>query len=51
MQIDPVCGMEVEGEDFKTEHKGVDYFFCTEDCKNEFETCPEDYVGEEQLPN
>lgn len=49
--IDPVCGMEVikastpKNQQFK--YKDVTYYFCSVDCKSEFESAPEDYVGDE----
>ena len=50
MAIDPVCGMEVDERttEDKTMHQGTTYYFCSEDCKDEFEAAPEDYVGEER---
>lgn len=45
--IDPVCGMEVEDNPtWAAEHEGTKYYFCSEDCKEEFEEAPEDYIGE-----
>ena len=43
--IDPVCGMTVDETDApaKLEHDGTTYYFCSTDCKEEFETNPEDY--------
>ncbi len=39
MAIDPVCKMEVDEEDAKyvSEYKGKKYYFCTLDCKKEFD--------------
>lgn len=44
--IDPVCGMSIEDTDApaKAEHAGTTYFFCSESCKEEFETNPDDYA-------
>ena len=43
--IDPVCGMEV-GQDkaLSFAYEGETYFFCSADCKEEFEESPEDYL-------
>lgn len=43
---DPVCGMTVEESEapFQLEHEGKIYYFCSKDCKEEFEANPEDYV-------
>lgn len=43
---DPVCGMTVEESEalFRLEHEGRTYYFCSQDCKEEFEANPEDYV-------
>jgi YHS domain-containing protein len=45
MAIDPVCNMEVDEEDaeFMAKYEGKTYF-CSESCKEEFETDPEEYV-------
>ena len=50
MAIDPVCGMEVD-ERTTTEkgmHEGTTYYFCSKECKDEFEVSPEDYIGGEE---
>jgi YHS domain-containing protein len=43
---DPVCGMTVEESEAVAtlEHGGTTYFFCSVDCKGEFEENPEDHV-------
>lgn len=45
-QVDPVCGMQVDDQDavHRSEYLGVEYYFCSEDCKHKFEQRPEDYV-------
>jgi YHS domain-containing protein len=45
---DPVCGMEVPtgqavGE---SEYKGHAYYFCSEDCREQFESDPGKFVSE-----
>ncbi len=46
MAIDPVCGMEVDPvkTPYKTVYKGVIYYFCSKNCKREFEKNPEYYL-------
>lgn len=44
MATDPVCKMEVEGEEFHSYHKGKTYFFCSMECKQEFDESPENYA-------
>ncbi|HUO24866.1 MAG TPA: YHS domain-containing protein [Candidatus Aquilonibacter sp.] len=46
MATDPVCGMEVDEKatDFQTLFAGRKYFFCSEDCRKEFESEPNDYI-------
>jgi YHS domain-containing protein len=46
MTIDPVCKMGVNEKKtiFKSEYKGKTYYFCSAQCKNEFEKNPEKYV-------
>ena len=46
MQVDPVCGMQVD-ETFiiiKNIYKDQTYFFCAQGCKEKFEKSPETYV-------
>ena len=35
---DPICGMEIDPSEaeFSLEQEGVLYYFCSEDCMNEF---------------
>lgn len=50
IEVDPVCGMEVEFDaDTKKNvpsgvFQGLMYFFCAPDCKAEFFENPEEYV-------
>ncbi|HMF01447.1 MAG TPA: YHS domain-containing protein [Terriglobia bacterium] len=50
MAIDPVCGMEVDERTTKEKamYEGTAYYFCSKDCKDEFQTSPEDYIGGEE---
>jgi len=45
--IDPVCGMSVEESDApdKLDHDGTTYYFCSSDCRQEFEANPGDYTS------
>jgi P-type Cu+ transporter len=51
MPIDPVCGMEVDEKSAKDRatFEGQPFFFCSRDCKEEFDEAPEDYVGDENF--
>ena len=51
MAIDPVCGMEVDERttDDKAAYNGTTYYFCSVDCKDEFQASPEDYIGGEEM--
>ncbi len=41
---DPVCGMAVdEATEHRTSHNGMEYYFCSADCKAAFERTPEQY--------
>ncbi|MDP8959186.1 MAG: YHS domain-containing protein [Actinomycetota bacterium] len=44
---DPVCGMTVEESEAvaTVEHEGRTYYFCSEDCREEFEANPDLYTG------
>ena len=46
MAIDPVCGMEVEEKNAKdrSDFEGKTYYFCSADCREEFDESPEEYV-------
>ncbi len=46
MQIDPVCGMQVNENtaQYKTEYNGKTYYFCAPGCKKVFESEPERYL-------
>ncbi len=43
---DPVCDMEVNDKSHSFKHEGKDYFFCSDECKNEFSKSPDDYIFE-----
>jgi len=46
MQTDPVCGMQVDEQKAqeKSQFEGRTYYFCSEDCKIEFDQQPEEYA-------
>ncbi len=46
MAIDPVCGMEVDDKKtpYKSQYKGITYYFCSSTCKVNFEKEPEKYL-------
>jgi YHS domain-containing protein len=45
---DPVCGMDVDDKksSTKTEYDGRTYYFCSSECKREFQEDPESYTEE-----
>ncbi len=46
MAIDPVCGQTVvEDNEMSADYSGEIYYFCSEDCRNEFIDDPERFVG------
>jgi YHS domain-containing protein len=47
MTIDPVCGMTVDEKtsEFQTQFAGKKYFFCSDECRKEFEQEPNEYLG------
>ena len=49
MTIDPVCGMEIDEKTAKEKaiHEGTTYYFCSKECRDEFQASPEDYIGGE----
>lgn len=50
MEIDPVCGMEVNPGTAaaKSVYKGQTYYFCSLGCKSLFDREPEKYLGREK---
>ena len=38
----------IKKEKFSTEHEGKHYSFCSEDCHDEFESDPEEYLEKEE---
>lgn len=46
MEIDPVCGMEVDPKTatLKSTYQGKTYYFCTPGCKRDFDKEPEKYI-------
>jgi YHS domain-containing protein len=46
MTTDPVCGMKVDekNSEFHTQFAGKKYFFCSDDCRREFEADPDEFV-------
>jgi YHS domain-containing protein len=46
MTSDPVCGIRVDESkaEYQTQFAGRKYFFCSEECRKEFEADPSDYV-------
>jgi Cu+-exporting ATPase len=47
---DPVCGMEVtyETAQARSEYDGQTYYFCSLDCKEDFDKDPERYISQTQ---
>ena len=50
METDVVCGMEIDPAKApaKSQHHGKTYYFCSEECKNQFDAKPEQYLPLEQ---
>lgn len=44
---DPVCGMVIDERDAvgTSEFNGTRYYFCSQDCKTEFDENPQDYAA------
>jgi P-type Cu+ transporter len=47
LEIDPVCGMEVDPQNAagSYEHEGKTFYFCSQGCLEDFREDPESYVG------
>ncbi len=48
MAKDPVCGMEVDTNkaNFQTTYQGKTYYFCSAECKRDFDKDPKKYAKE-----
>jgi YHS domain-containing protein len=46
MAKDPICNMEVDEQtaEFKSQYASQSYYFCSEECKKQFELRPEQYA-------
>jgi P-type Cu+ transporter len=46
MEIDPVCGMEVDPAtaEWTHEHDGTTYYFCSKGCRDDFAEDPTAYL-------
>jgi len=46
MAKDPICNMEVDEEttEFKSQYGSRTYYFCSKECKEQFELRPEQYA-------
>jgi YHS domain-containing protein len=46
MTVDPVCGMRVDEKrsEFEMQFAGKKYSFCSEECRQEFQADPDEYV-------
>ena len=44
---DPVCGMMIDSNNAagSSDYQGTRYYFCSMDCKNEFDENPGDYAS------
>jgi len=53
IEIDPVCGMEVDTEtsDLKLEHDGKTYWFCGRGCFLEFRDDPDRFLARDYEPS
>lgn len=53
IQIDPVCGMQVDDTTAQLSHEyeGVTYWFCGKGCLLDFRDDPETYLAPDQVPS
>ncbi len=49
LEPDPVCGMMVDQWAFQVLHRGVGYAFCSQQCRERFDSAPGLYVGRHSL--
>ncbi len=50
METDPVCNMRVDPNSVteKSDYQGKTYYFCSSECKNEFDKNPDAYAHGQQ---
>ena len=53
MAKDPVCGMQIdklhaEGEGLTSDYQGQKYYFCSKECKQEFDKNPKSFASQQQ---
>jgi YHS domain-containing protein len=49
--IDPVCGMKLDKKtEFSSENEGAKYYFCSENCKNQFDADTKKYIAQKNVP-
>lgn len=41
---DPVCGMSVDSDDISADYQGTRYAFCSEQCRDRFQSNPAFYT-------
>ena len=44
MAKDPVCEVEVEGNEYQTYYRGANFCFCSLQCKQVFDKAPDEYA-------
>jgi len=49
MAKDPVCGMQVNEQQApgRSEYQGQTYYFCSTNCKRQFDQNPQRYAGQQ----
>jgi YHS domain-containing protein len=47
MEKDPVCGMDVDPQsaEYTSDYRGKTYYFCSFDCKRQFDLEPEAFTN------
>jgi YHS domain-containing protein len=46
---DPVCGMTVDVQNaIQSTYLGESYYFCSEDCKTEWDASPQEFLSHEE---
>jgi Cu+-exporting ATPase len=52
MATDPVCGMDIEEDEAeaRSEYKGTTFYFCSQSCKEQFDSDPEAFADNVPSP-
>lgn len=48
MTVNPVCRMKIKERTITSEHGGMKYYFCSDECKTSFDANPDKYTRSQE---